>query len=142
MERIRVREGREETPLACDSFDLIGGTSTGGSVVTVIVMSSRLCSHTRSFSSLIALMLGRLGMSVEQAIMCYGTIAGTLFSDVNPTARDDSIKASELEMAVKKIVKEQTAQENEHMIGTLPHAKGCKRYAFYRHSPCCKADTP
>ena len=42
MERIRIREHREEAPLPCDYFDLIGGTSTGGLVVTVIVMSSHL----------------------------------------------------------------------------------------------------
>ena len=42
MERIRVREDREETPLPCDYFDLIGGSSTGGLVVAVIVVSSRL----------------------------------------------------------------------------------------------------
>ena len=65
-------------------------------------------------------------MLVEQAIRCYGTIARTLFSDVKHTAHDGSIKVSELEMAIKKIVMEQTAQENEHMIGTPPHAKGYK----------------
>ena len=45
MERIRVREGREETPLPCDCFDLIGGTSTGGLVVAIIVVSSHLFSY-------------------------------------------------------------------------------------------------
>ena len=95
-------------------------------MVAVIVKSSHLCSHTCSFFSLIALMLGRLGMSVEQAIRCYGTIARTLFSDVKQTARDGSMKAGKLERAIKKIVKEQTGEENEHMIGMPPHAKGCK----------------
>ena len=42
MERIRVREHREEALLPCDCFDLIGGTSTGGLVVAVIVISSHL----------------------------------------------------------------------------------------------------
>ena len=42
MERIRVRENRDEAPLPCDYFDLIGGTSTGGLVVAGIVMSSHL----------------------------------------------------------------------------------------------------
>ena len=65
-------------------------------------------------------------MSVEQAVRCYGTISGTLFSDVKQTALDGSVKASELEKGIKEIVKEQTAQENEHMIGTPLHAKGCK----------------
>ena len=43
MERVRIREGLEEAPLPCDYFDLIGGTSTGGWVVAVLVTSSRLC---------------------------------------------------------------------------------------------------
>ena len=41
MEEIQRRSGAEETPLPCQYFDLIGGTSTGG---------------------LIAIMLGRLKM--------------------------------------------------------------------------------
>ena len=71
-------------------------------------------------------MLGRLGMSVEQAIMCYGTLAGTVFSDVKQTSGDGSFNASKLEKAIKEIVKQQTGKANESMIGMLPHAKGCK----------------
>ena len=37
MERIRVQEHLEGAPLPCDYFDLIGGTSTGGWVVAMIV---------------------------------------------------------------------------------------------------------
>ena len=66
-------------------------------------------------------------MLVGQAVKCYGTLAGTVFSDVKQTGGHENFEASKLEMAIKEIVKEQTAQENEHMIGTLPHAKGCKR---------------
>jgi len=43
MERIGFRENREETPLPCDYFDLIGGTSTGGLVV--IAMSGGMCAY-------------------------------------------------------------------------------------------------
>ena len=38
MENLREAGGLEETPRPCDYFDLIGGTSTGGSVDFVVVM--------------------------------------------------------------------------------------------------------
>ena len=71
-------------------------------------------------------MLGRLGMSVEKAVRCYGTLAGTVFSDVKQDSGDGGFKASQLEKVVKGIVKEHTGQEDEHMIGTPPHDIGCK----------------
>ena len=126
MERIRVQEHLEETPLPCDYFDLIGGTSTGGLVIPVIVMSTYPCPHKRSYSRIIALMLGRLGMSVEKVVKCYGTLVRTVFSDVKQTGGDGRFKATKLEKAIKEIVKEQTGQESEHMMGAPPHHKGCK----------------
>ncbi|KAL1993328.1 hypothetical protein VTN49DRAFT_3277 [Thermomyces lanuginosus] len=54
MERIRVAKGLDYTPRPCECFDLIGGTSTGG---------------------IIAIMLGRLGMSVEECIEAYCLVA-------------------------------------------------------------------
>ena len=33
MNRIKAHEQLEETPLPCDYFDLIGGTSTGGYII-------------------------------------------------------------------------------------------------------------
>ena len=125
MERIRVRERHEEVPLPCVYFDLIGGTSMGGLVVAIIVMSSRLRTYTLPLSSLIALMLGRLGMSVEKAIRCYGTLA-PVFSDLNRAGGDGWFKESILEKVTREIVREQTGQENERMMGTPPHGKGCK----------------
>ena len=65
-------------------------------------------------------------MSVEQAVRCYGTLAETVFSDVKQTGADEGFRASKLEKAIKEIVKEQAAQENELMMGTPPHDKGCK----------------
>jgi hypothetical protein len=58
MERITVQEGLETTPLPCEWFDLIVGTSTGG---------------------LIALMLGRLKMTVSDAIDAYNQLSGKVF---------------------------------------------------------------
>ena len=71
-------------------------------------------------------MLGRLGMSVEKAIRCYGTLAGSVFSDVKQTGGDGRFKANKLEKIIKEIVREQTGQENEHMMGTPPRGKECK----------------
>ena len=65
-------------------------------------------------------------MSVEQAVRCYGTLAGIVFSDVKQTWGDGRFKASQLEKVIKEIVKEQTGHENERMMGTPPHDKGCK----------------
>ncbi|KAJ7109032.1 FabD/lysophospholipase-like protein [Mycena crocata] len=58
MHRIKVEKELTATPLPCDYFDLIAGTSTGG---------------------IIAIMLGRLRMSVEEAIQCYDDLSGRVF---------------------------------------------------------------
>ena len=121
MERIGFREGREEALLPCDYFDLIGGTSTGGFVVYRDIQPPVYLSP----SSLIALMLGRLGMSVEQTISHYETLAGDVFSD-KQAGGDGKFKASKLEEVIKDIVKAYTERVNERMMGTPPDGKGCK----------------
>jgi len=55
---IAAEAGLKEPPRPCDIFDLIAGTSTGG---------------------LIAVMLGRLHMSVEEAIAVYGALGKEVF---------------------------------------------------------------
>ncbi|KAJ7827165.1 hypothetical protein B0H14DRAFT_1240272 [Mycena olivaceomarginata] len=65
MYRLKVAEDLPDIPHPCDYFDLIGGTGTGG---------------------LIALMLGRLRMSVEDAIKAYGELSKEVFSHVKPQA--------------------------------------------------------
>ena len=80
-------------------------------------------------------------MSVEKAIECYGTLVRTVFSDVKQPGGNGRFKASKLERAIKEIVKEQTGHENEPMMGTPPHHKGCKTWVVYHHSPCYKTDS-
>ncbi|KAJ7367478.1 hypothetical protein DFH08DRAFT_927989 [Mycena albidolilacea] len=91
MYKLKVEENLPAVPHPCDYFDLIGGTSTGG---------------------LIALMLGRLRMSVEDAVNAYGQLAKEVFSDVKPLGSDGRFKASKLEKAIKQIVRTRSASQN------------------------------
>ena len=70
-------------------------------------------------------MLGRLGMSVEKSISCYGTLTRDLFSDTQ-IGGDGKFKSNKLEKVFKDIVKEETGQEDECMLGPTPDGKGCK----------------
>ncbi|KAH8748437.1 acyl transferase/acyl hydrolase/lysophospholipase [Diaporthe sp. PMI_573] len=59
MERIRESQGLNQVPRPCDYFDLIGGTSTGG---------------------IIAIMLGRLRMTVDECIQAYDKVGQAAFT--------------------------------------------------------------
>ena len=79
-------------------------------------------------------------MSVEQAITCYGTLAGLVFSNMKQSWGDGRFKASQLEKVIKEIVKEQTGQEDERMMGMPPHNRGCKTWAVHNRSRSYQAD--
>ncbi|KAJ7888011.1 hypothetical protein B0H13DRAFT_2277448 [Mycena leptocephala] len=83
MWKLKVAEDLPDVPRPCDYFDLIGGTSTGG---------------------LIALMLGRLRMSVKDAVKAYGELSKEVFSDVKSQGSNGRFKASKLEKSIKGIV--------------------------------------
>ncbi|KAJ7860828.1 hypothetical protein B0H14DRAFT_3134757 [Mycena olivaceomarginata] len=91
MYKLKVTENLPDIPRPCNYFDLIGGTSTGG---------------------LVALMLGRLQMSVEDSKKAYGQLAKEVFSDVKFHKSDGKFKASKLEKAIKQIVKTYSASHN------------------------------
>ncbi|PBK88448.1 FabD/lysophospholipase-like protein [Armillaria gallica] len=69
MKCIQLRKNLPITPKPCEYFDLIGGTSTGG---------------------LIAIMLGRLKMSTEEALKSYNKMSSLVFGAENrkPFYRD------------------------------------------------------
>jgi len=94
MHRIKSEENLENMPHPCDYFDLIGGTSTGG---------------------IIALMLGRLRMSVKEAIDCYDNLAGKVFSEFK-WAGDGKYKATLLEEVIKAIVNERTGDSEAQVL--------------------------
>ncbi|KAJ7878248.1 hypothetical protein B0H13DRAFT_2545696 [Mycena leptocephala] len=91
MWKLKVAEDLPDVPLPCNYFDLIGGTSTGG---------------------LIALMLGRLRMSVKDAVKAYGELSKEVFSDVKSQGSDGRFKASKLEKAIKGIVGTHSASQD------------------------------
>ncbi|KAK0435467.1 acyl transferase/acyl hydrolase/lysophospholipase [Desarmillaria tabescens] len=86
MKRIQIHQNLPQTPKPCKYFDLISGTSTGG---------------------LIAIMLGRLKMSTEDALQNYNRISSVVFSAENkkPFYSDGKFKATTLEKEVKNVVR-------------------------------------
>ncbi|SPO02369.1 uncharacterized protein DNG_05042 [Cephalotrichum gorgonifer] len=78
----------ESPPKPCDYFDMIGGTSTGG---------------------LIAIMLGRLQMTVDDCISAYASLSDEVFEKkthrVNLKGKlQGRFDANELERAIKKVL--------------------------------------
>ncbi|KAJ6533869.1 hypothetical protein DFH09DRAFT_1284320 [Mycena vulgaris] len=91
MWKLKAAEDLPEIPRPCEYFDLIGGTSTGG---------------------LIALMLGRLRMSIKDAVKAYGELSKEVFSEVKSQGSDGRFKASKLEKAIKRIVGAHSASQD------------------------------
>ncbi|KAH6972990.1 acyl transferase/acyl hydrolase/lysophospholipase [Ilyonectria sp. MPI-CAGE-AT-0026] len=89
MEKLREKRGLDRVPRPCDHFDLIGGTSTGG---------------------IIAIMLGRLGMTVDQCIRAYIKVAQKAFTpkrtSILPAPPSGNFSAKALEAAIKQTVRE------------------------------------
>jgi hypothetical protein len=75
-------------------------------------------------------MLGRLRMSVTEAIEHYGTLAHTVFSDAKPFRGDGKFKATKLQDVIKEIVEAKTGQADEPMMDPRPDTEACKTYAI------------
>jgi hypothetical protein len=76
-------------------------------------------------------MLGRLGMSVTEAIACYGTLAKTVFSSVKRTGGEGRFRATKLEQVIKEVIRERTGHPDERMMDTRSEGKGCKTYEYH-----------
>ncbi|KAL2135632.1 hypothetical protein VTI74DRAFT_7582 [Chaetomium olivicolor] len=88
MKKIRDMYGLDEVPKPCENFHMIGGTSTGG---------------------LIAIMLGRLRMSTEEALQAYYNCASKIFSRENRKKwrlLSQRFQATALQEVVESLVKE------------------------------------
>ena len=66
-------------------------------------------------------------MTVDDAIKAYQQLAGKVFSDVKRTTSDGKFKATELEKAIKEIVKSNTENEDSE-TRLLDDNTTCKVY--------------
>ncbi|KAL9622167.1 MAG: hypothetical protein Q9160_003510 [Pyrenula sp. 1 TL-2023] len=98
MERVAITAGLDIPPKPCDYFDMMGGTSTGG---------------------IIAIMLGRLKMSIDECIKAYANLSDRVFRkkhrriDLKNGNLQGRFDAQELEKAIKEIIVERRLPEDE-----------------------------
>lgn len=105
MKKIQVDLGLPTLPKPCDYFHMIAGTSTGGYVLEKLTISwGSYITDPRA--SLIAIMLGRLRMSTEEALREYDECAEQIFSKQNKKKWNLSQKfrATPLKTVIEQIV--------------------------------------
>jgi predicted acylesterase/phospholipase RssA len=109
----------------CEVFDLIGGTSTGGYVASSV--SARLTDTSR----LIAIMLGRLEMDVEECISTYSKLMETVFGERSswlPVGWAGRTKAQfdskRLKNAIEEVISRQGASRTDLFNDGNP--RGCR----------------
>ncbi|CAE6422524.1 unnamed protein product [Rhizoctonia solani] len=93
---IQGKQRLEAVPKPCEHFDIIAGTGTG---------------------AISAVMLGRLQMSVDEAITSYVKQMGAVFSErkYSITGNTGTFKATVLERQLKEMVRGATGNENDRM---------------------------
>lgn len=99
----------ESPPKPCEYFDMIGGTSTGG---------------------LIAIMLGRLQMTVDECIEAYTCLSDKVFEKKSHRVKINGrlqgrFDAAALEDAIKRIVRARGLNVNELLKDTGAYCKVC-----------------
>jgi hypothetical protein len=67
-------------------------------------------------------------MSTQEAIKAYAQLAGEVFRETKWKGKDGMFKASKLEVAIKRIVKQYGMEKNEDesMLDTRPIDKVCR----------------
>lgn len=118
MKRIKQEQRLAEVPKPCEYFDMIGGTGTGG---------------------LIALLLGRLRMSTEDAIKCYADFSQRIFS-AKQIGRDGKFSANKLRDAIRGVVGRETGNADELMRDSRPNT--CKVFVVAKLASSLDANRP
>ncbi|KAJ7187296.1 FabD lysophospholipase-like protein [Mycena filopes] len=115
MYRIQREQGLEEMPLPCDYFDLIGGTSTGG---------------------LITILVGRLRMSVDDAIACYVEFSKKVFGKTKSTLAlgEGKYSATIFEEVVKTLVRQRTGDTETPLLDNRALGGVCKIFVCARRA--------
>ena len=119
LSSLQILKQRMETinpdhpPKPCSYFDMIGGTSTGGHVALSLKRSIQLTNSAR----LIAIMLGRLQMDVDDCIEAYVRLADRVFKKTGPPLDlccqvQSRFNTKALEQEIKGLVRRQTGTEN------------------------------
>ncbi|KAI9765683.1 MAG: hypothetical protein M1840_007241 [Geoglossum simile] len=121
MLKIKRAQSLDHTPTPAETFDLIGGTSTGG---------------------LIALLLGRLGLSAQEAIDEYVGLAGKVFSERKSKGKDGIFKAKRLEEAIQDVVRRKgrpngerdSADPNMRVLEQVASPGTCKMFVCSKNA--------
>ncbi|CAK7199475.1 hypothetical protein SEUCBS139899_002155 [Sporothrix eucalyptigena] len=97
LRRLMAAANPESPPKPCEYFDMIGGTSTGG---------------------LIAIMLGRLRMTVEECIETYTSLSDRVFEKKSHRVKINGklqgrFAAAELEDTIKRILRARNLHKDE-----------------------------
>ena len=117
----------------CEVFDLIGGTSTGGHVSPHPTRRYR-CELTRVCAlRLIAIMLGRLEMSVESCIAAYTNLMESVFGGrSSPVDWSLNVKgrysSQALETAIKSLIPEHEGPDTALLNDERSERRACRAY--------------
>jgi hypothetical protein len=136
MSRVQKLEGLDDPPGPHRYFDVIAGTGTGACVPRLLHSNiGFFIAEWISVHSIEACMLGRLQISVEQAIEFYGKLVKNVFSERKIFGSNGSaFKLSKLKKALMEIVGHATGNENELMMDKRADADSCKTYSYHFNS--------
>lgn len=128
-----------EVPRPCDIFDIIGGTSTGGQVAERLAEGFRLANLL--IFRIIAIMLGRLGMTVEDCLKAYGALGERAFTPKLrlpfPSPPKGAYSAKALKAAIRQAIMDNCREDRcvatnrcSHADDIFQNASCTKTYAF------------
>lgn len=111
MKTVQKKGDLAKIPKPCHYFHLMGGTSTGGSALPFpcfVATIPPLCclADLHMNRSLVAIMLGRLEMSTDEALKAYDSFASKIFSK-RRRSLVEKYKAKTLETTIQRLVRDQ-----------------------------------